>query len=79
MPTVPTDGRRQYPKLMVELTNALMGRDPRAGVVEQVGDRYILDKWPPATKTSYGSGRAPLEPEPEAPKTAAQAIWPNLK
>jgi hypothetical protein len=79
---VPIDARRQYPKLMVELTNAMMGRDPRAGVVEQVvGDKYILDKYPPATRTDYvgSSTLPPLEtPEPKEP-TAGQRLWPNLK
>jgi hypothetical protein len=60
------------------MVNAMNGRDPRAGVVEQViGDRYIIDPYPPATRTSYGSGRRPLEPE--APKTPARALWPHLK
>ena len=81
MPTVPVDGRKQYEKWIVEVVNAMNRRDPRAGVVEQVADKYILDRYPPATRASYGSGPAmpPLEPEPEAPKTPARALWPNLK
>jgi hypothetical protein len=85
MPTVPVDGRPQYPKLTVEILNALAGRPPTAGVVQQVGDRYILDRWPAATRVSGygGSGRAgPMETPPiEAPKSsaAATALWPNLR
>jgi hypothetical protein len=81
MPTVPIDGRKQYPKLAVEIVNALMGREPMAGVQQQVGDRYILEKYPPAARTSFGSGPAmpALESEPEVPKTPARALWPNLK
>jgi hypothetical protein len=81
MPTVPTDGRKQYPTWAVEVVNAMNGREPTAGVQQQVGDRYILDRWPPATRASYGSGQAmpALEPVPEAPKTPARALWPNLK
>jgi hypothetical protein len=78
MPSVPVDGRRQYPKLHVEIINALAGRDPRAGVVEQVGDKYI-DKYPPATKTNYAGPSSLPEPEPERPKTPGQALWPNLR
>ena len=48
MPTVPVDGRKQYEKWIVEVANAMSGRPPTAGVQEQViGDRYILDKYPP--------------------------------
>jgi hypothetical protein len=85
MPTVPVDGRKQYPKLMVEIVNAMNGRDPTAGVVEQViGDRYILDRHPPATKTSYsgGSGLAAEVPKvEEAPRSsaAARSLWPALR
>jgi hypothetical protein len=77
---VPIDGRPQYPKLSVEIVNALNGRDPRAGVVQQVGDRYIIDRYPPATRTDYGSSSTlpPLEaPEPKEP-TAGQRLWPHL-
>jgi hypothetical protein len=78
---VPIDGRRQFPKLHVEIVNALSGSDPRAGVVQQVGDKYILDRYPPAARTNYGSGSTlpPLEPVAEAPKSAGQRLWPNLK
>jgi hypothetical protein len=81
---VPIDGRPQYPKLHVEIINALNGRDPTAGVVEQVGDKYILDKYPPATRTSSygGTFSGPLEePKAEEAKSseAALALWPNLK
>jgi hypothetical protein len=81
MPRVPVDGRRQYPKLAVEIVNALNGREPTAGVQEQVGDRYILDRFPPASRASYGSGSTlpPLEPKAAAPKSAAQMLWPNWK
>jgi hypothetical protein len=85
MPTVPVDGRKQYEKLAVEIINALAGREPTAGVQQQViGGRYILDRWPPPTRVSgYGSGTARPEPEPDAaPKSsaaAALALWLNLK
>jgi hypothetical protein len=86
MPTVPVDGRKQYDRWAVEVVNAMSGREPTAGVVEQViGDRYILDKYPPPSRAGGyggGTGRPALEPEPEAaPKStaAALALWPNLK
>jgi hypothetical protein len=81
MPVVPTDGRKQYPTWAVEVVNAMNGRDPQAGVVQQVGDRYILDRWPPPSRASFGSGpaRPALEPEPEAPRTPGRGLWPNLK
>jgi hypothetical protein len=84
MPTVPVDGRKQHEKWIVEVVNALHGREPTAGVQQQVvGDRYILDKYPPPSRVSgYGSGTARPEPEPAAaPKSsaAATALWPNLR
>ena len=86
MPTVPVDGRKQNEKWIVEVANAMAGREPTAGVQEQVvGGRYILDRWPPATRVSgywSGTARPALEPEPDAaPKStaAALALWPNLK
>jgi hypothetical protein len=79
--TAPIDGRPQYPKLYVELVNAMNGREPTFGVQQQVGDRYILEKWPAPSRASYGGSSAgPVEvPVPEAPRSAAQAIWPNLR
>jgi hypothetical protein len=65
MPTVPIDGRRQYPKLHVEIEQV-------------VGGKYILDKYPPATRTDYSSSSRLPEPEPEPPRTPARALWPNL-
>jgi hypothetical protein len=86
MPTVPVDGRKQYEKWIVEVANALAGREPTAGVQEQViGDRYILDKYPPPSRVSGnggGTARPALEPEPDAaPRSsaAATALWPYLK
>jgi hypothetical protein len=82
MATVPVDGRKQCPKLMVELTNVMNGREPTFGVHQQVGDRYILEKYPPAVRTSgpsWSSGPPP-DSTPETPKTptAGQRLWPNL-
>jgi hypothetical protein len=67
------------------MANTQLGRPPLAGV-QQIGvDRntYTLaGSWPTPTRTnSYGGGPAmpALEPKPEAPKTAGQMVWPNLK
>jgi hypothetical protein len=62
--TVPVDGRPQYPMTAVWMANAAAGRWITAGVQQQVGDRYILDRWPPPSRASYGSSPAgPLEAE----------------
>jgi hypothetical protein len=82
MPSVPIDGRKQHEKWIVEVVNAMNGREPTAGVAEVVpGGNYILDKWPAPSRASYGSGQTlpPLEPEPEKPMTPGRALWPNLK
>jgi hypothetical protein len=53
MATVPTDSRRQYPGLLVELVNAQWGRAPMAGVEQVVpGNFYILAENPPAPRFS---------------------------
>jgi hypothetical protein len=79
MPNVPIDGRPQYPKLAVEIVNAMNGREPTAGVHQQVGDSYILEKYPPAPKASRFGGPSMAVAEPETPKSPAQALWPHLK
>jgi hypothetical protein len=81
VPSVPVDGRPQYPMSAVWMANAAAGRWITAGVQQQVGDRYILDKWLAPTRASYGSPAGAVEGEPAAPKStaAALALWPNLK
>jgi hypothetical protein len=80
MPTVPIDGRPQYPMTAVWTANAQAGRWITAGAQQRVGDSYILEKWPAPSRASYGSSPAgPVEAEPAAPKAAAAALWPNLR
>jgi hypothetical protein len=64
----------------VWMVNAVAGRSITAGVQQQVGDRYILDKYPPPARTSPFSGPSmAAEPAPETPKSPANALWPNLR
>ena len=78
MPTVPNDGRPQFSFTDIAVANAQRGRVPLTGF-EQIGpDRYVLaGSWPVARTVSTGPSFRP-EPEPERPKTPAQALWPNL-
>jgi hypothetical protein len=86
MPTVPIDGRKQFPGLTVMLTNHSMGRDLFAGV-EQVGpDAYVVsNSWPaPKASSSFSSSVAAsaIESAPVSRPTSsasALALWPTLK
>jgi hypothetical protein len=86
MVEVPRDSRRQYSAWAVELTNILAGRHPQAGVEQVViGGNYILREDRPAPRASGMSPEGPVDVltppaiEPEAPRTAAAALWPHLK
>jgi hypothetical protein len=79
MPTVPIDGRPQYPQSAVELVNAQWGRHPQAGVAQSGPGFYILEKYPPAPRTSRQSPMVEVGPPDAVPKTAAAALWPNLR
>jgi hypothetical protein len=78
MPTIPTDGRRQFSGIAVMMTNHRLGRRDLFAGTEQIGpDTYVVSgSWP-----SVPLGRPSMSeeaPQPEAPKTAATALWPNL-
>jgi hypothetical protein len=80
MPTVPTDGRLQASGLDVMMANTSLGRPAFAGVGQIGADRYVLaNSWPtPAPTRVSGSSPAPAVEAP-ARRTAAHALWPNLK
>jgi hypothetical protein len=79
MPTVPNDGRPQFSFTDIAVANAQRGRVPLTGF-EQIGpDRYVVKgSWPTPQPQTTGGASFPIEPEPERPKTPAQALWPNL-
>jgi hypothetical protein len=81
--SVPQDGRPQFSFASLALSNYLYGR-PSLDEVQQIGpDRYILpNAWPPqpATNSNFSSSVAASTSAPEPkPRTAASALWPNLK
>ena len=89
MPTVPVDGRMQFPMATVVMTNVSLGRAPFAGV-EPVGygtDRYMVTgSWPkpapsPISQTTNGpsfSGLTSSSAPAPRPMTPARALWPDL-
>jgi hypothetical protein len=82
--SVPQDGRPQFNPATVMIANASMGRWPTAGVETVVpGGNYILKgTWPtpPTTNSNFSSSVAASQVAPEAkPRSAASALWPNLK
>jgi hypothetical protein len=83
MPTVPVDGRKQFPGLVVMLANTSLGRAPFAGV-ERVGpDAYVLpNSWPTPPPTPSTTSFSPLVAASAAPdvvpRSAGKALWPNL-
>jgi len=81
--SVPLDGRPQWPASTILTVNAMMGRWPLTSGVETVtpDGRYILkNSWPtpPAANSSFSSSVATSAPEAK-PRSAASALWPNLK
>jgi hypothetical protein len=77
MPEVPRDGRVQGSTLDIMMANDRLGRPPFAGASKIGRDTWVInDSWPrvPLGRPS----RAVPEAEPEAPKSAAQTIWPDL-
>ena len=81
--SVPLDGRPQWPASTILTINAMMGRWPLTSGVETVtpDGRYILkNSWPtpPAANSSFSSSVATSSPEAK-PRSAASALWPNLK
>ena len=81
--SVPLDGRPQWPASTILTVNAMMGRWPLTSGVETVtpDGRYILkNSWPtpPATNSSFSSSVVTSAPEAK-PRSAASALWPNLK
>ena len=81
--SVPQDGRPQFSFVGLALSNYLYGR-PSLDEVQQIGpDRYILpNAWPkpPTTNSNFSSAVAASQVAPEAkPRSAASALWPNLK
>jgi hypothetical protein len=81
MPSVPIDGRPQFPMLPVVLANHDLGRPLFAGVETVTpGGHYILANSWPAPRTTSPSPAMPAQQAPDSrPKTAAAALWPNLK
>jgi hypothetical protein len=78
--SVPVDGRVQFSFATAAIANASLGRMPWDGI-EQVGpDRYVVrGSWPTPTN-SFSASVAASSSAPEAkPRTAASALWPNLK
>ena len=80
--TVPQDGRPQFSFLDLALSNYTRGR-PSLDEVQQIGpDRYILPNAWPAPKPSVGGFSSAVTASQAAPDTkprsAAQALWPNL-
>jgi hypothetical protein len=84
--SVPQDGRKQFPMATVMMANASLGRPLLSGV-EPVGygsGMYTLKgSWPtpkPTPTNSFSSAVAASTSAPEAkPRSAASALWPNLK
>jgi hypothetical protein len=81
--TAPWDGRMQFSFADAAIANHSLGRMPLAGV-EQVGpDRYVVaGSWPtPKPTPTFGfSSLTASQAAPETkPRTAAAALWPNLK
>ena len=81
--SVPIDGRFQFNFATAAVANASLGRMPWDGI-EQVGpDAYVVrGSWPtpPVTNSSFSSSVAASQAAPEAkPRSAASALWPNLK
>jgi hypothetical protein len=83
--SVPRDGRLQFNFATAAVANASLGRMPWDGI-EQVGpDRYVVaGSWPvpSSISPSAAASRAmsPVEvPDAATPKSAAAALWPNLK
>jgi len=81
--SVPRDGRPQFSFMGLALANYAFGR-PSLDEVQQIGpDRYILpNAWPkpPTTNSNFSSAVAASQAAPEAkPRSAASALWPNLK
>jgi hypothetical protein len=79
MATVPIDGRPQFTFAGLAVANAAFGR-PSLADVQQIGrDRYILpNAWPTPKASNFSSSVAASAVEPEAPKSPASALWPNL-
>jgi hypothetical protein len=82
--TIPVDGRPQFDPSTVMITNAMMGRWPLTAGVEAIvpGGKYILqDTWPkpPTTNRSFSSSVAASSAPEAKPRSAASALWPNLK
>jgi hypothetical protein len=75
---VPVDGRSQVSGMMAMAHSLDAGRSLPW---RQVGpDRYILEEPPRRMGSWDSSGGGPAEPaEVEAPRSAAQALWPHLK
>jgi hypothetical protein len=83
MPTVPIDGRQQFDGRTVAVVNAERGRLPYDGFSHIGGGRYIANDPPPPPRASYGLSPAALASASQAtpetkPRTAANALWPNL-
>jgi hypothetical protein len=82
--TIPVDGRPQFDPGTVMLANYSLGRWPLTAGVETVtpGGSYILkNSWPtpPITNSNFSSSvAASVAPAGTKPRTAAQALWPNL-
>jgi hypothetical protein len=80
--SVPVDGRMQFSLATAAVANASLGRMPWDGI-EQVGpDAYVVrGSWPtpkPTPTNSFSSAVAASAPEAK-PRSAASALWPNLK
>jgi hypothetical protein len=81
---VPVDGRKQWPAATIWAANAMMGRWITDGVEEVVpgGDYILKNSWPtpPTTNSNFSSSVAASQVAPDvAPKSAAHALWPNLR
>jgi hypothetical protein len=82
--SVPVDGRFQFNFATAAVANASLGRMPWDGI-EQVGpDAYVVcGSWPtpkPTPTNGFSSAVAASRVAPEAkPRSAASALWPNLK
>jgi hypothetical protein len=80
--SVPVDGRAQFSFATAAVANASLGRMPWDGI-EQVGpDAYVVrGSWPtPKPTPTFNSSVAASQVAPEArPRSAASALWPNLK
>jgi hypothetical protein len=83
--SVPVDGRQQWPMATIMMANASLNRPLLSGV-EPVGygsNLYMLkNSWPtpPTTNSNFSASVAASMSAPEAkPRSAASALWPNLK